>query len=716
MKIQLKIVLSILVVSMAVTSIFVTVEATKQWEETSRNEEKHHIVLLNNTIPFLTQALWRFDVGAVESIFTALFQAKSVIRAEAFDDLNHRILGKEKKSDPGNNENDEGRITDIEEEPNLDRLLTDNGRIDRSSLFAKNKTMESISLSPTITRLAVKLINFENNTKVIGYVVMDYSTAHLKSSLMGMIARMSLNGLVFAAVLIFLLIILMRYLIIRPISRLAGAANTIAQGNFDLPVNIRQNDEIGFLSDQFDKMRIQVRQFTRNLQELVEERTQQVVAGKRKIQEILNRIEQGILIFGEDFKIEDEYSEFVSVFYRKKRHEIVGMSVVDFCFPDSSFTKDDKTRMESALHGTLGMSLVGWEMNRCHLPTECTITIDNQQKFITMEWTPWLDQNLHVEKMMISIRDITHSKMLEAKMETEKANHNKVVTILGEFIRHEPIQIKNVLAEIEGRLGQIVKMQKHHQVNFGELYMHLHTLKGNARTYQFKTIVELSHEAEDILRECKENNVSNLPALDNSLKLLNDDFTNYQRVFTSFFNSENDSFSQKSLIISVGKIIECIKAGMKDKGIHFKKLDFVDEILEWDRELVKYLNDILIHVINNSIDHGYLFPKERGVEIDDVSISIRCYVKDDHLILDIADEGSGFDIEFLRKKAEERKLLPGSEKELFKLLLEDDISSADQISSTSGRGVGLSAVKRYRASWVVLWSLKGTNRPEQGSR
>lgn len=124
------------------------------------------------------------------------------------------------------------------------------------------------------------------------------------------------------------------------------------------------------------------------------------------------------------------------------------------------------------------------------------------------------------------------------------------------------------------------------------------------------------------------------------------------------------------------------------------------EETELDKTVIEKLNDPLVHLIRNSIDHG--------IEMPDVRESLgkpRCgtvHLSAVHsganVLIRIRDDGAGLDKEAIRAKAAERGLIaPGavlSDKELFGLVLLPGFSTAKKITNVSGRGVGMDVVKR----------------------
>jgi len=121
---------------------------------------------------------------------------------------------------------------------------------------------------------------------------------------------------------------------------------------------------------------------------------------------------------------------------------------------------------------------------------------------------------------------------------------------------------------------------------------------------------------------------------------------------------------------------------------------------ELDKTVIDRLNDPLVHLIRNSIDHGIEAPdiREAHSKPRQGTVHLSARHSGAHVLIDIKDDGAGLNSEAIRAKAVERGLLdPGaevSEKELFQMILAPGFSTAQKITSVSGRGVGMDVVKQ----------------------
>jgi two-component system chemotaxis sensor kinase CheA len=133
-----------------------------------------------------------------------------------------------------------------------------------------------------------------------------------------------------------------------------------------------------------------------------------------------------------------------------------------------------------------------------------------------------------------------------------------------------------------------------------------------------------------------------------------------------------------------------------------KEIDLVTEgaETELDKTVLDQLGDPLVHLIRNGIDHAIGTPEERirNGRPRRGTIRLTATHAGSHVVIAIQDDGRGLDAEAIRAKAMEKGLISAettlSEKEIFNLIFLPGFSTAKQITSVSGRGVGMDVVKK----------------------
>jgi two-component system chemotaxis sensor kinase CheA len=131
------------------------------------------------------------------------------------------------------------------------------------------------------------------------------------------------------------------------------------------------------------------------------------------------------------------------------------------------------------------------------------------------------------------------------------------------------------------------------------------------------------------------------------------------------------------------------------------ELEIVGEDTELDKTMIEDLNDPLIHLVRNAVDHGVEMPAERAALGKPEKSIVRLSAEQvgDNIIIEIADDGRGMRPEILRRKALQKGLIDSEaaanmdEAEALRLIFLPGFSTKEQVSDLSGRGVGMDVVK-----------------------
>jgi two-component system chemotaxis sensor kinase CheA len=142
------------------------------------------------------------------------------------------------------------------------------------------------------------------------------------------------------------------------------------------------------------------------------------------------------------------------------------------------------------------------------------------------------------------------------------------------------------------------------------------------------------------------------------------------------------------------------------------------EETEADKNIIESLGDPLVHIVRNSLDHGFEQPEVRRAAGKPAAgtLTIRATQESDRVIIEIIDDGKGIDPEAIKRKAYEKGLIDEaalermSDQEAVNLVFASGFSTVEVISDLSGRGVGMdvvrTAVEKVNGT-VVLESEKG---------
>lgn len=129
---------------------------------------------------------------------------------------------------------------------------------------------------------------------------------------------------------------------------------------------------------------------------------------------------------------------------------------------------------------------------------------------------------------------------------------------------------------------------------------------------------------------------------------------------------------------------------------------------ELDKTVIERLNDPLVHLIRNSIDHGIEMPDVRRAAGKPVqgTVHLGAVHSGDSVLITIRDDGAGLNRDRIRDKAVEKGLITStaemSDREIYNLIFAPGFSTAAAVTSVSGRGVGMDVVKK------AIEALRGT--------
>jgi len=134
-----------------------------------------------------------------------------------------------------------------------------------------------------------------------------------------------------------------------------------------------------------------------------------------------------------------------------------------------------------------------------------------------------------------------------------------------------------------------------------------------------------------------------------------------------------------------------------------KEVDFEvsGKEIELDRLVLDEINDAVMHLLRNAVDHGIEKPEDRkkAGKKDMGKVALRARREGNYVVISVEDDGSGLDIEKIKRVAVERKIITEEEasrmnnEDIYELLGAPGLSTTKKITDVSGRGVGFDVVK-----------------------
>jgi two-component system chemotaxis sensor kinase CheA len=168
----------------------------------------------------------------------------------------------------------------------------------------------------------------------------------------------------------------------------------------------------------------------------------------------------------------------------------------------------------------------------------------------------------------------------------------------------------------------------------------------------------------------------------------------------------------KTRMVPLSQIFDRYPRMIRDLSIKLgKDVDF--EIfgadIDIDRLLLDEINEPLVHLLRNAIDHGIESPENRKKAGKPAKsrISLKASRERGYISIEVKDDGKGLDTEVIMRKAIEKNIISQeiakalTEEEIFMIICDNRFSTAEKVSDISGRGVGMDVVK------TVIESING---------
>jgi chemotaxis protein histidine kinase CheA len=271
--------------------------------------------------------------------------------------------------------------------------------------------------------------------------------------------------------------------------------------------------------------------------------------------------------------------------------------------------------------------------------------------------------------------------------------------IFGEFLTGADLELRRINAALESAEGG-------YGDKLDSMFRAAHTLKGDARLLEMDFFAAKAHEFEDEIVAVRKKTtiesgdfiplavrLSELMGMHTQLRSLASRINAFQCAFVEDnVGSDLITWSLKSLIDKA--------AADQGRAIRFSFASFKPDHIPL--EMRKNIKDALVQLTRNAIAHGLETAEERTAagKSTDAVIEIGSTIENGELRVFLRDDGRGLDYETIRARAVAEGLMSESDaaragrKELAALIFESHFSTAASVSQDSGRGAGMSVVRK----------------------
>lgn len=495
------------------------------------------------------------------------------------------------------------------------------------------------------------------------------------------------------------------------------------------------------------RMRETIEEQNRTLEQKVEERTVELRKKNHDIQAMLHNMQQGLFTVVEGGHVHPEYSSFLERVFETKR--IADRNVVDLLFSHANLGSDEFDQNQVAIDSLLGADEMMFEFNAHLLAKEYECEINGSKKILALDWNPIIVDE-EISKLMVTVRDVTKLKALEY----EAANQKRELDIVAQLIKissKKYLDFEKTSEKFIAENRELIESNTDKDTDvLAKLFRNMHTIKGNSRTYGFVFLADIVHEVENTYSELQKlgDKSWNQSELLEELERVTKGLYEYTYVYREVLGKggDDETASEDGLILdqaTIQKVLMAIQSIQEHypqtsesdaltsiKGIfEFASSSPLETILEdivsslpsIAKELGKYepkvsfdtanvlinnqaselVTSVFSHILRNSLDHGIETPDvriEKGKE-QQGNIELSTIVKGDELEIHVKDDGQGINLQRLFEKGVETGRWHADDKpsndEIAQLIFSSGVSTKEQVSSISGRGVGMDAVSQF---------------------
>ncbi|MGH1344636.1 MAG: ATP-binding protein [Nannocystales bacterium] len=441
------------------------------------------------------------------------------------------------------------------------------------------------------------------------------------------------------------------------------------------------------------------------LESKVQERTEALAQRELAVRGLLNGLAEGVLEVSVDGLAGDERSAVVTEWFGP---QAPGQPAAEYLFDLESQQVSFAMELEQ-----VAMDILPVELCLDQMPSRRTLENGRVLEF-NYRPAPSTDEDGAVKALLVIIQDIT------SRLEAERAQRE--TQEFQRLVQHLLEDRDGFVRFVEDGSGLIAKLKETKRT--GVVKLVLHTLKGNCAVYGAAELAEISHDLETALQDAADDGEPRLPTA-SELESISEGWDRMLErvaVFSSPTNEEQVSVVREELehLVDLLKpvdsglserlelwLLEPMEAELQRVGVRAERVaEKIGKMVDVDVQshglrttpgFARELLGELIHVIRNAVDHGIEDAELRAERGKSARGSLKVEAalhRESELRISITDDGGGIDWTRLRAIGAERGLPHSTHEELVELMFSSGVSTAEQVTELSGRGVGTTATKR----------------------
>lgn len=487
-----------------------------------------------------------------------------------------------------------------------------------------------------------------------------------------------------------------------------------------------------------------IAQQNETLEARVAERTAQLSQKTSDINAMLQNMSLGVSTVVPGNRIHPEYSNYLRTLFNVE--DLAGKDLLASLFGHSTLSADVKDQVAAALGAILDEDAMMFELNGHLLPREMRLDLCGTQKIVQMDWTPIVGGRGVVEKVLLITQDVTHLRELEAST----AHQQDELDIISKIIK---ISVGKFDTFIESARGYVADIRRrlspaddHDSEAVAALFRAMHTIKGNARMFEFTHITNAAHAAEQTYDRLRKDSAAPWDRAQ-----LNAELDSVESAISRYAEVSEDTLGRKGraldLLTTQGafvgheqlhelrSLVVTLDAGTDDRFELLKRSvdrlglinlariisSAADSLSSLSKELDKptptvelegcelavntrfaeALKSSLMHILRNSLDHGIEGRAERrsSHKPEQGMVRVRATRTGEGMELRISDDGRGVALHKLYDRGVADGLFAGDERPtraiVADMMFRPGLSTSEGVTQVSGRGVGMDAVRTF---------------------
>ncbi|HEX3851042.1 MAG TPA: ATP-binding protein [Polyangiaceae bacterium] len=489
---------------------------------------------------------------------------------------------------------------------------------------------------------------------------------------------------------------LSRLLVVSRLAQLAKAAKRLEEGEV-VDIRLDSNDEVGALSLAFASM-----------SRVIASREAQISQRNVDLRRVLDNVAEGLMTIRKDGSISEERSRAVDDWFGRPA---VGIDVFDY--------------FENVDQATGDVLRLGWTaLNDDFMPVEVVldqmqVRFEHRGRSFQLDFSPiWLgpEDDQMLDQVLLAVRDVTAAVERER---SERAQREALRVFRSVLL--DPVGFRDFLSN-GARLVEAIE-QDHGDVQpSSRLKRDIHTLKGDTGLFGLESIADICHRIEsrmqDLERPPSSEELATLRAAWTDLTSLAAELeTGSANDRVEIYASEyEDHLAQLKALRVADAVIANVRTWTNEPAERT-----LQRFVEQGRSLARQLGkvdtaiemrvtppglrlaparwapvwSVFSHVLRNTFDHGVETKARRHATSKPprASVEISLTASKESVELRVADDGRGIDWHAVRERASKLGLPHATQAELEEALYGDGVTTREQATETSGRGLGMGAFR-----------------------